>query len=475
MSVVVASCTLAELFANKTIKGSDGTFIEGSLCLPEYQRSYCWGQTQLQRLLKDLQDYFIPEADSSRPSHLFYLGSVILHQERQGKSSGALNIIDGQQRLTTLDLLARLPTGGTPALSYSSLDSQKQIQANQAWLREKYPDGLRWLDCSQINITLVVTRKEDDAYRFFETQNTGGVRLGGPDIIKAHHLRATPSERRDDFGRLWEELGDLQPLADAVLQVRHWNALNWRPVPSHRQPKEVRTAVVTELADQTAKNKHEDLVFQQIRVTRKIAGAIHEIVADGYVYAMRQPLNAGVNTIHYLQYFQALKKRLLTGEHHNIADFQQFYRGLICSLDGCSYLNRLYDSCLLLYASHFGSDHLHQAALLLFRVVYSRRVTNDRVVRENSVPAFVKETPLFDWILMSYTHEQCVSRLASFTYIVSPKNLGSGQTGVKQRFVNKVMAEFEINVPADNLVELYDKRLKAAIELRIREIHAKKG
>ena len=54
------------------------------------------------------------------------------------------------------------------------------------WVREAH----NFCTARQIEFTLVITQSEDDAYQFFETQNTGGVRLSGPDIIKAHHLRA---------------------------------------------------------------------------------------------------------------------------------------------------------------------------------------------------------------------------------------------------------------------------------------------
>ncbi|MGJ0514360.1 MAG: DUF262 domain-containing protein [Methylomicrobium sp.] len=226
MSVVVASSTLAELFTGQSIQASDNSLIQGVLHVPEYQRPYCWSGAQLQRLLDELHRYFKPEPGLQPASHQFYLGSIILHQQEVEKEV-RLNIIDGQQRLTTLGLLAWLNRScSEPKLRYSSPESQRQIQLNLLFLKQHYGDDLNWLDLSRINITLVITRREDDAYRFFETQNTGGVRLSGPDIIKAHHLRATARNRQDDYAKLWENLGELTPLVDAVLKARHWHALD---------------------------------------------------------------------------------------------------------------------------------------------------------------------------------------------------------------------------------------------------------
>lgn len=56
-----------------------------------------------------------------------------------------------------------------------------------------------------INFTLVVTDSEDKAYRFFETQNTGGVRLTGSDIIKTHYLRSIERHQQNDYARRWKQ------------------------------------------------------------------------------------------------------------------------------------------------------------------------------------------------------------------------------------------------------------------------------
>lgn len=55
MSIAVASCSLAKLFSNQAIQASDGSWIEGVLSIPEYQRPYRWGEEQIKRLLKDYQ------------------------------------------------------------------------------------------------------------------------------------------------------------------------------------------------------------------------------------------------------------------------------------------------------------------------------------------------------------------------------------------------------------------------------------
>lgn len=163
MSVEVASCTLAQLFSKQSIVSANETEIVGELAIPEYQRPYRWTEVQIQRLLQDFKDYQVDERNrSDGESCPFYLGSIILHQQ-----GNKLNVIDGQQRLTTMALIAFLTKEFKGlSLRYKAPESQQQIKHNLAWLADKKLQ-LNGIDFSTIHITLVVTNSEDEAYRFF--------------------------------------------------------------------------------------------------------------------------------------------------------------------------------------------------------------------------------------------------------------------------------------------------------------------
>ena len=66
-----------------------------NLTLPSYQRPYSWSVKSTNTLFIDTYEAFKDGIDEYR------LGSVILHKEGTGK----YNIVDGQQRLTTLSIL----------------------------------------------------------------------------------------------------------------------------------------------------------------------------------------------------------------------------------------------------------------------------------------------------------------------------------------------------------------------------------
>jgi len=352
----VASCSVAELFANHPVKSLDGE-ISGKLIIPEYQRPYTWQTKELSKLLNDLLSYFKSLANS-RASHSksihhnYYLGSIILHQEiNENEKIKRLNIIDGQQRVTSLAILAYwLKHKQQPKIIYNAPSSQQQIAKNIAylnkWLAEQHHINFKTLKNSinfdNINITLVVTNSEDDAYRFFETQNTGGVRLNGADIIKAHHLRATQTNIQDNYARQWEALGELSPLLDSIMKVRYWQAFKFKQMPSHRTPHLIKTEVVNELAENCNNKSTDNIAYRSVQHIKQDSGWLIHTPETGF--AMRQPLNSGINTIDYLSYFANLKQTLLIKDSKiaNQDDFIAFYSNeLIQDTHGTAYLKRI--------------------------------------------------------------------------------------------------------------------------------------
>lgn len=453
MSVVVASCNLAQLLSGEVITPTEGELITGSLAIPEYQRPYCWGESQLDKLWKDYLHY-----KKNHQENAWYLGSLILHKD----PSGILNIIDGQQRLTSLTLINAILNPHQISkyvnnVSYHSPQSQHQIRSNFQWLLKTLKQSSEpTFSATDVNFTLVVTDSEDEAYRFFETQNTGGVRLTGSDIIKAHHLRSIERQQQNHYARRWEILGDLNPIINSLLRGRFCNTLRKRDVPSHRKPLLVRSAVVTEFGEMTTIGP--DIAYGRSvshRTNKQSQGRyLVEQTLEGY--ELRQPLNTGINTIHYLAYFQGIQNHFMspemdpelaiTPEHQN---FLQCYQELIIPLEGCQYLKELLDTALMLYISQFGEKNLTTALKKLFMVIYSPRVTNEKTVKESTLNTLLDRAPVLDWIATSYTPEMCFQWLNNYTFDIDIKNIGPDDNSVKKRFIYQVLRYFDIKVSHD--------------------------
>ncbi|WP_215902541.1 DUF262 domain-containing protein [Acinetobacter soli] len=71
--------------------------------IPEYQRPYVWGKDQIAELLQDLSDAMNRDENAQ-----YFLGSMVLQKKTSEKNNTKYveyDVLDGQQRLTTLFLL----------------------------------------------------------------------------------------------------------------------------------------------------------------------------------------------------------------------------------------------------------------------------------------------------------------------------------------------------------------------------------
>ena len=74
--------------------------------IPDYQRPYAWGEKECQTLWDDLFLFVFPDDDCDKfnsDNDEYFLGPIVTFMNEDGKKE----IIDGQQRLTTLMLLLR--------------------------------------------------------------------------------------------------------------------------------------------------------------------------------------------------------------------------------------------------------------------------------------------------------------------------------------------------------------------------------
>jgi len=148
-------------------------FSDKLLRVPTYQRGYSWELKQWQDLIEDLED--LPEGKEH------YTGTIILHLDdkekpifaEDGKQLIKYNIVDGQQRLTTILILL------------NCLSNQfKDLQLKEALARGIREDYIQVTDIEgQKQCRLVLNR---DCHEFFEKNIISeSPTLIGP-IIKSH-------------------------------------------------------------------------------------------------------------------------------------------------------------------------------------------------------------------------------------------------------------------------------------------------
>lgn len=69
--------------------------------VPMYQRNYAWGEAEIHQLIQDVLDYQ-QKSQRQGATQPYYIGTLVVYERKDG----SLEVIDGQQRFTTLTLLA---------------------------------------------------------------------------------------------------------------------------------------------------------------------------------------------------------------------------------------------------------------------------------------------------------------------------------------------------------------------------------
>lgn len=231
--------------------------------IPGYQRPYSWTKEETGLLFDDLYNFFQEEKSDN-----YFLGSIVLIKEEQKRYA---EVIDGQQRLTTLSILfsamadafgdsecksdckaylcekgkalegieakprvflrdadhpffykyiQNVQLDALVALDPVTLDTEakKHIRENCALLREKlkdiFLDDKQRLEFTQFLLTrcylvVVSTPSQESAFRIFTVMNSRGLDLLPTDIIKSTVIGNLPKEKQQEYTEKWEGLEEL--------------------------------------------------------------------------------------------------------------------------------------------------------------------------------------------------------------------------------------------------------------------------
>lgn len=224
-----------------------------------YQREYRWGRKQIEQMLMDFYDTFRQYYDPSHhgaPSEVqqygyYYMGSIICTSENTRQ------IIDGQQRLTSLSLLLiylrnlQNQTKGIPYLPVnidsliykdnfgtmsfnldvperndcmqalwdqngayrSENESTKNLLARYNDIEELFPDDLKgealpffiyWLK-GKVLLLEIDTPSEDEAHTIFLTMNDRGLSLNSAEMLKAYIIQQVDEVDRNVVNKIWQQ------------------------------------------------------------------------------------------------------------------------------------------------------------------------------------------------------------------------------------------------------------------------------
>lgn len=203
-------------FTLEELSGSTDKYI-----VPLYQRAYAWTQKEIRQLIDDINDF---------DEEQYYLGSLIVH-----KREDAFEVIDGQQRLTTLYLLFTVldkqpkndflkfecreksnytlknlknPDINDEFVEYSLINGKRIIEeffnTLDALEKEKFHNKL-----SNVIINRIEVPENTDLNRYFEIMNTRGEQLEQSDIVKANLMKNLDEADQNAFAVIWNAVSDM--------------------------------------------------------------------------------------------------------------------------------------------------------------------------------------------------------------------------------------------------------------------------
>ena len=230
--------------------------------MPPHQRPYAWTENETEALIEDLK---LAALNGGGGNDEYFLGSIVLIKS---PDSPAYQVIDGQQRLTTLTMLfcalrelsnnadardsldnlvrekgdlfsgskdryrlsvrdrdndffqeniqksGRLPdfVSENPALSTDSrrhfFENAKVLWESLRDETEERRDALSTFIVQKCHIIVVTASNRTSAHRIFSVLNARGLNLDATDILKAEILGYVPANRQDEYTRKWEDIED---------------------------------------------------------------------------------------------------------------------------------------------------------------------------------------------------------------------------------------------------------------------------
>lgn len=227
-----------ELYNIKELLNNENKYV-----IPIYQRNFEWGESEIRQLILDIYDYSVDNYDKD-----YYIGTLIVYDRKNN-----FEIIDGQQRLTTLCILLSLIKNEyedrykkyitenynlnlTFDSRKNSTETLKTLFNKDKNYTEKYisenPNSITegYIICKKVlseilnkdnedkffkylfenvKILRVLVLEDTDLNHYFEIMNSRGEQLEKHEILKARLLDKLDENDRFIFNLIWEACSNM--------------------------------------------------------------------------------------------------------------------------------------------------------------------------------------------------------------------------------------------------------------------------
>lgn len=231
MSEQIKSLKVKDIFNSKT----------GKYKIPIYQRNYAWKEPQIRQLIRDIYDY----CGEKNKEKKYYIGTLVVRPDKEN----TFEVIDGQQRLTTLSMLVaylKKVSNNTQESEKTELENTITFQCrqvstnflNKIWedqsddcdatdsitagyqiLKKSFEDIVKketvedYLNYLRENVIVyrISVPEDTDLNHYFEIMNTRGEQLEKHEILKAELLSVFKdnTDTREFYSGIWDACSDM--------------------------------------------------------------------------------------------------------------------------------------------------------------------------------------------------------------------------------------------------------------------------
>ena len=214
----VKTLTISDLFNDKN---------KCNYIIPIYQRNYAWGDDEISSLLQDIKNACEKTKEQDKN---YYIGSLVVYR----RDSGDFEVIDGQQRLTTLTLIMHhLGKLGFRNVSFEHRDESEQALSNlnSEKLPSNFSQALKTIKkvidewgnnkdeivkflLDKVEIIRTEVPEGTDLNHYFEIMNTRGEQLEKHEVLKARLMKKLSENiEKSLFAKIWDACSDMSRYA----------------------------------------------------------------------------------------------------------------------------------------------------------------------------------------------------------------------------------------------------------------------
>lgn len=403
-----------------------------TLAIPPYQRPFVWTQKKAETLLNDWNEYI--KSIQFKNGINYYMGTIIIHKDDETKK---MNIVDGQQRLTTLLIIDYILNGESSALirynnqieiNINNVKATKNIKAITAMVVKCFRNVGRYELFKKneifkhLQFTIIVTENEDDAFTFFDSQNNRGVQPSAVDVLKAVHLRAIYADEKlqTSSACLWEKIQNEEKnifrnsnevylenlIVSALWRLRTWKGSTFFNEASYED-------VMFEFADKLeytgrnnirvyfVPNSYELLIDSNLET--KEESILKTNSKKAYPFTIRQPLTKGICFFAFVETYHQIATKLFKNdsEDSEIIKMRKFFNSLYIETESTTYMSDYFIMLMIFYFDKFGSESLYYFALCVDYIIGQWR-TDNYFFRKEAMMNVTKKNNIIDAIQICY-------------------------------------------------------------------------